>query len=150
MELSSSSVHFLAWIDINLMVTPVTIPLLLRGLHLASPTYTAIRIATADALIDTVTKGMPSNDKLALLSVLDLATVLHQLVNVGRTSPGLADNETEMFREKLAKVLNGMGTELCKIIEDVGDFDLRSTCRLLTLCDDRMLRPSQPNHQHCL
>lgn len=101
------------------MVTPVTIPLLLRGLHLSSPAHTAIRIATADALIDTVTKGMPSNDKLALLNVLDLVTALNELVNVGRTSAQLSDSAMEMFREKLAKVLNGMGTELCKITEDV-------------------------------
>lgn len=102
------------------MVTPVTIPLLLRGLHLPSPAYTSIRIATADALIETVTKGMPSNDKLALLTVLDLGAVILPLLELGRAGGNVrAENEIEMLRERIAKLLNGMGTELCKICEEV-------------------------------
>lgn len=103
------------------MVTPTSIPLLLRALHLPSPTYTTIRIATVDALHDTITKGMPSNEKIALLTVLDLGTVLHQLGDIGRTTSNRrrSDNETELLREKIAKLLNGLGGELCKVCEDV-------------------------------
>jgi hypothetical protein len=102
------------------MVTPTSIPLLLRALHLPSPADIAIRSATADALIETVTKGMPPADKLALLTVLDVGTVLGRLIDIGREAGATtASDEVELFREKLAKVLNGVGTELCKICDDV-------------------------------
>lgn len=102
------------------MVTPTSIPLLLRALHLPSPADLSIRTATADALLETVTKGMPATDKLALLQVLDVGTVLGRLVDIGREAGATsASDEVEMFREKLAKVLNGVGSELCKICEDV-------------------------------
>lgn len=102
------------------MVTPTSIPLLLRGLHLQAPADISIRTATADTLLETVTKGMPASDKLAMLSVLDVGTVLGQLIDVGREGGATAaSDEVEQFREKLAKVLNGVGCELCKIIDDV-------------------------------
>lgn len=110
-----------AWIDINLMVTPTSIPLLLRALHLPSPADSAIRSATADALVETITKGMPPADKLSLLTVLDIGAVLARLIDVGRTNgAGEVNSVVEVFREKLAKILNGVGTELCKICDDVG------------------------------
>ena len=102
------------------MVTPTSIPLLLRALHLPSASDIRIRTATADALLETVTKGMPATDKLALLQVLDIGTVLGRLMDIGRENGATeASDEVELFREKLAKVLNGVGCELCKIVEDV-------------------------------
>lgn len=65
-------------------MTPTTIPFLLRALHLPAPADLALRTTTADALLETVTKGMPAADKLALLAVLDLGAVLSTLVGVGR------------------------------------------------------------------
>lgn len=112
---------YVSWIDINLMVTPTTIGLLLRCVNLPAPPAISVRSATTDALIETVSKGMPASDKLKLFEVLDLGTVLSALVDVGRES-GRKEAETEqieLFREKLAKLLNGVGTELCKIIDDV-------------------------------
>jgi exportin-T len=112
---------YVSWIDINLMVTPTTIGLLLRCVNLPSPLAISVRSATTDALIETVSKGMPASDKLKLFEVLDLGTVLSALVDVGREG-GRKEAETEqieLFREKLAKLLNGVGTELCKIIDDV-------------------------------
>lgn len=112
-----------AWIDINLMVTPQTIGLLLRAINLpSSPSLntTPIRTVTADTLLETVGKGMPAGDKLRLFEVLDVAAVLTGLQEVGREGRRTeADDETELLREKLAKLLNGVGGELCKIIEDV-------------------------------
>ncbi|GAA5891828.1 hypothetical protein JCM6882_007375 [Rhodosporidiobolus microsporus] len=114
---------YVSWIDINLMVTPQTIGLLLRAINLPSspslPT-TPIRSATADTLIETVSKGMPAADKLRLFEVLDVGTVLAGLVDVGREGgrTEAQDEATEGFREKLAKLLNVVGGELCKIIED--------------------------------
>lgn len=100
-----------AWIDINLMVTPTSIPLLLRALNMATPETAPVRIAAADTLLETVLKGMPATDKLALLGVLDIGTVLASLLDQNTGS-------SEEFREKLGKVLNGAGCELCKIQED--------------------------------
>ncbi|KAK4699304.1 exportin-T, partial [Phenoliferia sp. Uapishka_3] len=110
---------FVSWVDINLIITPVTIPFLLRALHLPAPNDVPLRTATADALLETVMKGMPPADKVALLSVLDLRTVFTTLLLVGRENGQKgADEQTELFREKLGKLLNGTGSELCKICED--------------------------------
>ncbi|GJN94034.1 hypothetical protein Rhopal_007097-T1 [Rhodotorula paludigena] len=111
---------YVSWIDINLMVTPSTIGLLLRCINLASPLAIAIRSATADTLIETVGKGMPAPDKLRLFEVLDVGTVLAALVDTGREGgrKEAESDDVERFREKLAKLLNGVGTELCKILDD--------------------------------
>ncbi|GAA6017846.1 hypothetical protein JCM10207_003473 [Rhodosporidiobolus poonsookiae] len=113
---------YVSWIDINLMVTPQTIGLLLRAINLTSSPASltmSIRSATADTLIETVAKGMPAPDKLRLFEVLDVGSVLAALVEVGRENGATeADDETELFREKLAKLLNGVAGELCKIVED--------------------------------
>lgn len=115
---------FAAWIDINLMVTPTSIPLLLRALHLPSPLDLGIRTATADALIETVSKGMPASDKLALISVLDIPSVLSRLVEFGRENGQVeASEEVERFRTKLGALLNAVGNELCKLIEEVRTSD---------------------------
>lgn len=110
-----------AWIDINLMVTPATIGLLLQCINLPSPLTITIRSATADTLIETVGKGMPASDKLKLFEVLDVGTLLAALQEVGREG-GKREAESEdveLLRTKLARLLNGVGTELCKIIDDV-------------------------------
>ncbi|KAK4053974.1 pre-tRNA nuclear export protein [Microbotryomycetes sp. JL221] len=111
---------YVSWIDINLMVTQSSIPLLLRALHLPSPADIAVRTASADTLLETVSKGMSAQDKLSLLSVFDLPSVLAQLVDVGRDSGSrsTSSDQIEQFREKLAKLLNGAGLELCRITED--------------------------------
>lgn len=102
------------------MVTPSTISLLLRTLDLPSPSCLSIRTATADTLIETVLKGMPAPDKLKLFEVLDVATVLRALKDVGREGGRTeASEEEEAFRERLAKLLNGVGTELCKMLDEV-------------------------------
>ncbi|GAA6024202.1 hypothetical protein JCM11491_001283 [Sporobolomyces phaffii] len=115
---------YVSWIDINLMVTPPTISLLLRTLNLPSPACLSIRTATADTLLETVLKGMPATDKLKLFEVLDVATVLQALKDVGRENgASAASEEEEAFREKLAKLLNGVGTELCKMLDETSTPD---------------------------
>ncbi|GAA5992257.1 hypothetical protein JCM5350_006326 [Sporobolomyces pararoseus] len=110
---------YVSWIDINLMVTPPTISLLLRTLNLPHPSCLPIRTATADTLIETVLKGMPAADKLKLFEVLDVSTVLQALKDVGREGGRTeASEEEEGFRERLAKLLNGVGTELCKMLDE--------------------------------
>lgn len=103
------------------MVTPATIGLLLQCINLPSPLTITIRSATADTLIETVGKGMPASDKLKLFEVLDVGTLLAALQEVGREG-GKREAESEdveLLRTKLARLLNGVGTELCKIIDDV-------------------------------
>jgi len=102
---------FVAWIDINLIISPESIPLLYQALQL--PTL-SIQTAVADTLIETVAKGMPSSDKLKLIQFLNLHQVLTNLVS---SLQGKSDDQ-EMFKEKLAKLLNVVGTELCKIADD--------------------------------
>ncbi|KAK4048624.1 pre-tRNA nuclear export protein [Microbotryomycetes sp. JL201] len=110
---------YVSWIDINLMVTPTSIPILLRALHLSSPADIGVRTASVDTLLETLSKGMPAPDKLSLLSVLDVATVLTQLSSVGRENGAASGSgDVEAFREKLGKLLNGAGLELCRIAED--------------------------------
>ncbi|BGP43733.1 pre-tRNA nuclear export protein [Rhodotorula kratochvilovae] len=75
------------------MVTPSTIGPLLRCINLSSCAVD-IRGATADTLVETVLKGMPAPDKLRPFEVLDVGSVLAALL------------------------LNGLGTKLCKIIDD--------------------------------
>lgn len=128
-----------SWLDISLMVTPRTIELLMRALHLPS---IAIRGAAADALFEVVQKGMKPSDKQQLLALLGLTAILaqqerttrsasthQQLVSLGldsqysRDAPPLADAESEAnvsFRERIAKLADGIATELCKIIDDTG------------------------------
>jgi exportin-T len=124
-EMGRALTGLAAWIDINLMITPTSIPLLLAALHLPSTADIGMRTATAEALTETVTKGMPAVDKLALLNVLDIGTVLGRLVDYGREGgKGKEDEKIEAFRTKLGGLLNGVGSELCRIADDVSPLPL--------------------------
>ena len=95
---------------------------------------------------------MPATDKLALLNVLDIGQVLGRLITIGREDSTKPREEVERFREKLGKLLNGVGTELCKICEDVSPShtcsrrhfaDLDSANRASTL--PRLASPLSPS-----
>ncbi|KAF8309914.1 ARM repeat-containing protein [Clavulina sp. PMI_390] len=107
----TTSFH-LAWININFTVTPDTLPLLFR--LLSDPAQT-IRVETANAFLRMVNKGLKEpQDKLHLLRVLSLREVLTTLEEQTR-----GQDDQHLFRESLGKVANGLGLELCKLIEDV-------------------------------
>lgn len=70
---------------------------------------------------------MPATDKLELLRVLDVSNIITQLLDADderkrsqTNGSGLGDDESsELYREKLARVLNGLGLELTRIIDEV-------------------------------
>lgn len=85
-----------------------------------------------------VTKGMPPSDKLELIRLLNIESTITSLLdahdqkkaaakaangangNADDEEEQLVDEDDELFREKFAKVANGMGVELSKIMDEVG------------------------------
>jgi len=110
---------FQGWIDINLTVTPTTVPLLFNLLADAS---LPIRLATSVTLLRIVSKGLKEpNDKLQLLKVLSLGQVLDALESKTRAQQIERGDDTdegeESYREALGKLLNVLGQELAKLTE---------------------------------
>lgn len=111
---------YVGWIDINLTVTPTTVPLLFS--LLADPSL-AIRLATSAALLRIVSKGLKEpEDKLQLIKVLSLGQVIDALEAKTRAQQierGPDEDEgEESYREALGKLLNTLGLEVSKLIED--------------------------------
>ncbi|KAJ7637739.1 armadillo-type protein [Mycena polygramma] len=110
---------YVGWIDINLTVTPTTVPLLFN--LLADPSL-PIRLATCVALMRIVSKGLKEpGDKLQLLKVLSLGQVIDALESKTRAEQierSETDEEEESYREALGKLLNVLGLELSKMVED--------------------------------
>lgn len=112
---------YVAWIDINLVITPQSLPLLFMAL--SSPSL-QLRQSSVEAFIEIVGKGMPSADKLQLLGVLNLKEIVSGLLDMSDTTRAQAggadsnDEDEENFREKLAKLLAVALTELVKICDD--------------------------------
>jgi hypothetical protein len=109
------------WVDINLTVTPITIPLLF---NLLSDSALPIRLATSTALLRIVSKGLKEpGDKLQLIKVLSLDQVLNALEErtraeqLARKSKQEEDEDEESYREALGKLLNVFGGELIKLLE---------------------------------
>jgi exportin-T len=105
------------WIDINLTVTPITVPLLFN--LLADPSL-PIRLATSVALLRIVAKGLKEPaDKLSLLKVLSLGDVLDALESKTRAQQLERGSDTdegeESYREALGKLLNVLGLEISKL-----------------------------------
>ncbi|KZO89899.1 ARM repeat-containing protein [Calocera viscosa TUFC12733] len=110
----ASYVH---WLDINLTVTPITIPLLYR---LINHRFLPFRMAASDALHRLVSKGLQDpRDKLQLIKVLSLPQSLDTLEQQTRM-PDRTDEEDEElhFRESLGKLLGAVGSELLRIPDD--------------------------------
>lgn len=102
---------YASWIDISLVVRVDTVQVLYSALD--AP-FMPLRYATADTLIEVVSKGMKPADKLALIECLGLDAVLSQLESTTREQ---GETHSEL-REHLARLVNALCTELCKIIED--------------------------------
>ncbi|KAM6504507.1 Armadillo-type fold [Amanita muscaria] len=119
---------YVGWIDINLTVTPTTVSLLFT--MLANPSL-PIRLATAAALLRIVAKGLKEpGDKLQLLKVLSLSQVIDALESKTRAQQlergADVDEGEESYREALGKLLNTLGIELTKLIDDSPTEDVRS------------------------
>ncbi|KAI0955836.1 pre-tRNA nuclear export protein [Taiwanofungus camphoratus] len=111
---------YVGWIDINLTVTPTTVPLLF---NLLSDSSLAIRLATCAALLRIVAKGLKEPvDKLQLIKVLSLGQVLDALEAKTRSEQLARGSDTdegeESYREALGRLLNVLGLELCKLIDE--------------------------------
>jgi exportin-T len=120
MRLDSSSHPAAAWIDINLTVTPETVPLLFS--LISDPSF-PVRLAAARALTKIVTKGLKvPSDKLKLIQVLSLGPVIDQLESQTATEvaalPGYSENLTN-FREVLSHLSNALGLELVALCSSV-------------------------------
>lgn len=110
---------YVGWVDINLTVTPTTVPLLFT---LISDAALPIRLATCVSLSRIVSKGLKESvDKLQLIKVLSLADVLATLEERTRKEQVARGEDTdegeESYREALGKLLNVLGLELCKLSE---------------------------------
>ncbi|KAG7089605.1 pre-tRNA nuclear export protein [Marasmius oreades] len=110
---------YVGWIDINLTVTPTTVPLLF---NLLADRSLPIRLATSAALLRIVAKGLKEpGDKLQLLKVLSLGQVIDALETKTRQQQvergGDTDEGEESYREALGKLLNVLGLELIKLEE---------------------------------
>ncbi|KAJ6505980.1 armadillo-type protein [Mycena vulgaris] len=123
---------YVGWIDINLTVTPTTVPLLFS--LLADPSL-PIRLATSLALMRIVAKGLKEpGDKLQLLKVLSLGQVIDALESKTRTEQlerSETDEGEESYREALGKLLNALGLELLKLVEDATSEDITSEASIL-------------------
>lgn len=128
---------YASWLDISLMVTPRTIELLLRALHLP---YADTRCAAAEALLEIIFKGMKPVDKQQLLTLLALTPTLARLEQETRSAgthaqilslgldrhaspsftplPQADGPENSEFRQRLAKLVDGITLELSKILDE--------------------------------
>jgi exportin-T len=106
-----------AWIDITLTVTPHALFLLNRLLQHA---HIPFRLLALDALSRIVLKGMKDpGEKLQLLSFLSIGSALGPLEQAtAQTGLALADRDEaiDVFRERMAKLLNNFGIELGKMV----------------------------------
>ncbi|KAI0342761.1 ARM repeat-containing protein [Trametopsis cervina] len=111
---------YVGWIDINLTVTPDTIRLLFS---LLSDSSLPIRLATCGAITKIVGKGLKEpTDKLQLIKVLALGQVLDALETKTRSEQVIRgsdiDEGEESFREALGRLLNMLGLELSKLVDE--------------------------------
>lgn len=107
------------WIDINLTVTPMTVPLLF---NLLSDASLPIRLATCGAITRIIAKGLKEPaDKLQLIKVLSLGQVLDALETKSRGEQASRgsdiDEGEESYREALGRLLNILGLELSKLVD---------------------------------
>lgn len=119
---------YVGWIDINLTVTPTTVPLLFS---LLSDQSLAIRLAASVALLRILSKGLKEpEDKLQLIKVLSLGQVLEALEEKTRTEQAnrgeAVDEGEESYREALGRLLNVLGLELMKLVDECPLEDIRS------------------------
>lgn len=101
---------YVSWIDISLIVNVESLALLFASLRAELP---ALRCVTCDTLCEIVGKGMKPADKLAMVQGLDLGTVITALESSTRSEAHVE------LREHLARLVNALCTELCKVAEDV-------------------------------
>jgi hypothetical protein len=115
-------------------VTPSFLPLLFQCL--ATPQVN-IRLASAELLFELVAKGMSPTDKLELLRILNVSDIVSQLLTRDdeRKKSGVENEQDELYREKLGRVLNVLGLEFTRIVDEVRmlPLDFKHKAILITL-----------------
>ncbi|SCV00121.1 LAMI_0G03004g1_1 [Lachancea mirantina] len=96
---------YISWIDINLVVNPEYINHIIQFLD-----YRDSKIACAQCLCEIVSKKMKPDEKLALLSMLNLT---EKVAEIG--------NDAVEIQEQLARLATSVGLELSIIIEQCND-----------------------------
>ncbi|KZV62903.1 KapM protein [Peniophora sp. CONT] len=119
---------YVGWVDINLTVTPSTIPLIFT---LLSDPAIPVRIATSNALTRILSKGLKEpTDKLQLMKVLSLGEVLSALEERTRAEQaarkGDEDEDEESYREALGRLLNTLGAELVNLFAETTPENIRA------------------------
>ncbi|KAI7892452.1 armadillo-type protein [Mucor mucedo] len=94
---------YIAWMDISYVVNDQVMTVLYELLA-----NEALRIPACECLADVISKGMLPMDKLNMLQMLNITDML----------PRLDLSEPE-FVEYVARLINALGTELCKIYTEV-------------------------------
>ncbi|CEP16433.1 hypothetical protein [Parasitella parasitica] len=90
---------FVAWMDISLVVNDQVMSVLYELLSDAN-----LRIPACECLADVISKGMLPMDKLNMFEMLNITDILSRL-----------DLSEPEFVEYVARLINALGTELCKI-----------------------------------
>jgi len=97
--------QYVMWIDIKLIVTDTFMSALYQFMNVED-----LRMAATECLCSIISKGMRPLEKLQLIQLLNIPTLLGQLK---------FDNID--FEEQIAKLINLLGVELTAICEDVKD-----------------------------
>lgn len=121
LELCLSTIgRWVSWIDIGLVVNESMIMILLQmaGQQASSSAHeTLVRDAAIDTFSEIVSKKMVPADKVHLIELLGLSTVIGQLIS----SPALADQNTPTYdndlAEVVAKLVNNIAFDIVRILE---------------------------------
>ncbi|KAJ3256087.1 pre-tRNA nuclear export protein [Boothiomyces macroporosus] len=99
---------YVSWVDINLILHPKFISILFESFSVQK-----LRIPACECLSNMMLKGMKSSDKLKMIQMLNVFTILSNL----------NFNEDQEFDEQVAKLINNVGLELCHSYDDTNSSD---------------------------
>lgn len=139
--------RWVSWIDIGLVVNENMIMILLQMAgQQVSPSAESPQMTVRDAAIDTfseiVNKKMAPADKVQLIEILNLGSVVGQLIS----SPALADQNTPTYdndlAETVAKLVNNIVFDIVRILEtdNVAEDTRRRADELLQMFSPYLLR----------
>lgn len=93
---------WISWIDITLIINPTYLTLIFNCLQSES-----LRLTACDTLVEIIAKKMKPADKMELIQLLDLRTVISQI----------SSTSDEEFDERVAKLSNFVALELVHIMD---------------------------------
>ncbi|KAJ3271577.1 pre-tRNA nuclear export protein [Terramyces sp. JEL0728] len=137
MELSAACLKlfglYVSWVDINLILQPKFISILLESFSNAK-----LRIPACECLSNMIMKGMKSSDKLKMIQMLNIFNILGNL--------NFSDEE---FDGQVAKLINNVGLELCHSYDDASstDHDKYTAIQLLGGLFPFLLKYISSNHE---